>query len=188
MKITRRQPSPEDLAWCGSEHAPERAREVRRIGEASSVCGVRDRFAARELARSRLQAQPEHVRTQQRNSHGRGDEMEDPRLAFIYNEALRALQVQLAHFESLHARGATLVFAASFASSLLGGQAMANGLGAWDWLALGLLVGIGSLAVVILWPYYNIHFRFDVEELLSKYVDSASPRACRTCSATSRFS
>jgi hypothetical protein len=81
--------------------------------------------------------------------------MEDPRLAFIYNEALRALQVQLAHFESLHARGATLIFAASFASSLLGGQAMANGLGAWDWLALGLLVGIGSLAVVILWPYFN---------------------------------
>jgi hypothetical protein len=107
--------------------------------------------------------------------HGPDNEMEDPRLAFIYNEALRALQVQLAHFESLHARGATLIFAASFASSLLGGQAMANGLGAWDWLALGLLVGIGSLAVVILWPYYNIHFWFDVEELLSKYVDSARP-------------
>jgi hypothetical protein len=101
--------------------------------------------------------------------------IEDPRLAFIYAEALRSLQVQLAHLESLHARGATLIFAASFASSLLGGQALSDGLGAWDWLALGLLVGIGVLAVVILWPYYNVHFRFDVEELLRKYVDGPRP-------------
>jgi hypothetical protein len=101
--------------------------------------------------------------------------LDDARLAFIYAEALRSLQVQLAHLESLHARGGTLIFAASFASSLLGGQALSNGLGAWDWLALGLLGGIGGLAVVILWPYYNIHFRFDVEELLRKYVDV--PRA-----------
>jgi hypothetical protein len=101
--------------------------------------------------------------------------MDDPRLAFIYAEALRSLQVQLAHLESLHARGGTLIFAASFASSLLGGQALSNGLGAWDWLALSLLVGIGLLAVVILWPYYNVQFRFDVAELLGKYVDG--PRA-----------
>jgi len=96
---------------------------------------------------------------------------EDPRLAFIYAEALRSLQVQLGFLESLHARGATLIFAASFASSLLGGQALADGLGAWDWLALSLLVGIGLLAVVILWPSYDIHFRFDVQELLRHYID-----------------
>jgi hypothetical protein len=103
--------------------------------------------------------------------------IEDPRLAFIYAEALRSLQVQLAHLESLHARGGTLIFAASFASSLLGGQALSDGLGAWDWLALSLLVGIGVLVVVILWPYYNVHFRFDVAELLRKYVDGAAPAA-----------
>lgn len=101
--------------------------------------------------------------------------MEDPRLALIYTEALRSLQVQLGHFESLHARGGTLIFAASFASSLLGAQAMRDGIGGWDWLALSLLVGIGSLAVVILWPYYDVHFRFDVEELLGTYVDGARP-------------
>jgi hypothetical protein len=102
-------------------------------------------------------------------------DMEDPRLALIYTEALRSLQVQLGYFESLHARGGTLIFAASFASSLLGAQAMRDGIGAWDWLALALLVGIGSLAVAILWPYYDVHFRFDVEALLSKYVDGARP-------------
>jgi len=100
---------------------------------------------------------------------------EDPRLAFIYAEALRSLQVQLNNLESLHARGATLIFATSFASSLLGSQALANGLGAFDWLALTLLVGIALLATVILWPYYNVHFRFDVEELLGHYIDGPRP-------------
>jgi hypothetical protein len=100
---------------------------------------------------------------------------EDPRLAFIYGEALRALQVQLAYLESLHSRGGTLIFAASFASSLLGGQALSDGLGTWDWLALALLVGIGLLAVVILWPYNVVHFRFDVEELLRQYIDGPGP-------------
>jgi hypothetical protein len=100
---------------------------------------------------------------------------QDPRLALIYGEALRALQVQLAHWESLHARGGTLIFATSFASSLLGGQALSNGLGAWDWLGLVLLAGIGLLVVVILWPYYNVHFRFDVGELLRKYVEGPEP-------------
>jgi hypothetical protein len=100
---------------------------------------------------------------------------EDSRLAFIYGEALRSLQVQLGYLESLHTRGGTLIFAASFASSLLGGQALSDGLGAWDWLALTLLVGIGLLAVVILWPYYNVNFRFDVQELLRHYIDGPQP-------------
>src|SRR5215813_15032473 len=97
--------------------------------------------------------------------------VEDPRLAFIYGEALRSLQVQLGILESLHARGGTLIFAVSFASSLLGGQALKDGLGVWDWLALTLLAMIGLLAVVILWPDYSIHFRFDVEELIRRYAD-----------------
>jgi len=49
--------------------------------------------------------------------------MEDPdasRPALVYQEALRGLLQQQAAVESLHARAATLIFAASFASSLLG--------------------------------------------------------------------
>ena len=68
-------------------------------------------------------------------------------------------------------RAATLIFAASFASSLLGSQALADGLGAWDWVALGLLLAIGGLAVLLLWPYYNLTFRFDPEDLLARDVD-----------------
>ena len=77
---------------------------------------------------------------------------DDARAAFVYQEALRGLQVQQSGLQSLQARAATLIFAASFASSLLGSQALADGLNAWDWTALGLLFAIGALAVLVLWP------------------------------------
>jgi hypothetical protein len=100
---------------------------------------------------------------------------DDVRAAFVYQEALRGLLQQQAAVESLHARAATLIFAASFASSLLGARALTDGVGAWDWLALGLLLGIGGLAVLMLWPYYSLSFRFDPEDLLARYVDAAEP-------------
>jgi hypothetical protein len=77
--------------------------------------------------------------------------------------------------ESLHARAATLIFAASFASSLLGARALEDGVDTWDWIALSLLVAIGALAVFLLWPYYNLTFRFDPEELIARYVDVPEP-------------
>jgi hypothetical protein len=100
---------------------------------------------------------------------------DDSRAAFVYQEALRGLLQQQAAVESLHARAATLIFAASFVSSLLGARALEDGVGAWDWIALGLLVAIGCLAVFLLWPYYNFTFRFDPEALLARYVDVPEP-------------
>lgn len=100
---------------------------------------------------------------------------EESRAAFVYQEALRGLLQQQAAVESLHARAATLIFAASFASSLLGARALEDGVGVWDWIALGLLVAIGCLAVFLLWPYYNLTFRFYPEVLLARYVDVAEP-------------
>jgi hypothetical protein len=100
---------------------------------------------------------------------------EDPRIAFVYQEALRGLLQQQAAVESLHNRAATLVFAASFAGSLLGSRALADGLGAWDWTGMVLLLLIGALTVVLLWPYYELSFRFDPEGLLARYVDSDQP-------------
>jgi hypothetical protein len=104
--------------------------------------------------------------------HGIDD---DPRMAFIYQEALRGLQQQQAAVASLHNRAGTLIFAASFASSLLGSNALADGVNAWDWVALALLLCIGALAVLMLWPYYAFSFRFDPEELLRDYVESEHP-------------
>jgi hypothetical protein len=100
---------------------------------------------------------------------------DDTRSAFVYQEALRGLLQQQAAVESLHGRAATLIFAASFVSSLLGARALEDGVGAWDWTALGLLVAIGALAVLMLWPYYNLTFRFDPGELLARYVDVPEP-------------
>jgi hypothetical protein len=99
----------------------------------------------------------------------------DTRSAFVYQEALRGLLQQHAAVESLHARAATLIFAASFVSSLLGARALEDGVGTWDWTALALLVAIGGLAVFMLWPYYNLTFRFDPEDLLARYVDVSAP-------------
>jgi hypothetical protein len=108
-------------------------------------------------------------------SDGSSGADDDARSAFVYQEALRGLLQQQAAVESLHARAATLIFAASFASSLLGARALADGLSAWDWIALALLVALGALAVLMLWPYYNLTFRFDPEALLARYVDVPEP-------------
>jgi hypothetical protein len=97
---------------------------------------------------------------------------DDPRVALIYGEALRGLQQQQAGVESLHNRARTLIFAASFASFLLGSEALGDGLNAWDWIALFLPLAIGALAVPMLWPDYAFSFRFDPEELLREYVDN----------------
>jgi hypothetical protein len=61
-------------------------------------------------------------------------------------------------------------------SSLLGARALEDGVGAWDWIALALLVAIGALAVLLLWPYYNLTFRFDPEDPIARYVDVAEPK------------
>jgi hypothetical protein len=101
-----------------------------------------------------------------------GSRESDPRLAFIYSEALRGLVQQQALVEGLSNRAGSIIFATAFASSLLGGRALSDGVGTWDWIALALLFGIGALIVFMLWPYYNYTFRFDPKELLEKYVDS----------------
>ena len=113
-------------------------------------------------------------------SDGSPASSDDARAAFVYQEALRGLLQQQAAIQSLQARAATMIFAASFASSLLGARALADGVGAWDWLALGFLVAIGGLVAFLLWPYYNLTFRFDPEELLARYVDVPHPPSMTT--------
>jgi hypothetical protein len=100
---------------------------------------------------------------------------DDPRAAFAYQEALRGLTQQETLVGDLHLSAGTLIFATSFASSLLGSRALADGLQAWDWTGVGLLFAIGALAVVMLWPYYDFWSRFDVEELLNQYLDVEAP-------------
>jgi hypothetical protein len=102
-------------------------------------------------------------------------EADDPRIAFVYQEAVRGLVHQQGVVESLNTRAGNLIFTTAFATSLLGTRALSDGLGAWDWAALLLLFLVGALIVFILWPYYNYSFRFDPEELLATYVDRETP-------------
>jgi hypothetical protein len=108
--------------------------------------------------------------TRHASSAERGED--DPRLAFIYQEAVRGLVQQQQLVESFNTRAGNLIFATAFATSLLGGQALSDGLGVWDWIGVALLLSIGALLCLMLWPYYNYTFRFDPEELMQRYVDS----------------
>jgi hypothetical protein len=103
-------------------------------------------------------------------SHAEHDES-DSRLALIYQEAVRGLVQQQQLVESFNARAGNLIFATAFATSLLGGKAISDGLGMWDWIGVTLLLGIGVLLCFMLWPYYNYTFRFDPEDLLQRFVD-----------------
>ena len=98
----------------------------------------------------------------------------DPRIALIYQEALRGLVQQQDLVESFGTRAGSLIFATAFASSLLGGTALANGLGLWEWVALALLLAIGVLIALMLWPYYSYTFRLDPAELLREFGNGAA--------------
>jgi hypothetical protein len=103
------------------------------------------------------------------------DDADDPRLSFVYQEAVRGLTHQQGVVENLTTRAGNLIFATAFATSLLGTRALTDGVGFWDWAALLLLFLVGALTVFVLWPYYNYTFRFDPEELLAQYVDCETP-------------
>ena len=94
-----------------------------------------------------------------------------PRLAFIYSEAIRALSHQQSFLENMNSRAGSVIFATAFANSLLGGRALSDGLGGWDWIAATLLFVIGALIVFMLWPYHRYSFSFDPADLLRDYVD-----------------
>jgi hypothetical protein len=90
----------------------------------------------------------------------------------VYDESLRSLEAQRTLQESVRNRAGTLVFATALVTSLLGGQALADGLDGWDWPGLVLLLVIGVLAVVIVWPYRSAGFRSDVDDLVHRFVDA----------------
>lgn len=100
---------------------------------------------------------------------------DDPRLAFIYQESIRALNHQQTLVENMSSRAGSLIFATAFVNSLLGSRALSDGLGTWDWIAAALLFLIGALIVFMLWPYHRYSFRFDPDELLRQYVEGPRP-------------
>lgn len=105
-------------------------------------------------------------------------------LAFIYQEAVRGLVQQQQLVESFNSRAGNLIFATAFATSLLGGQALSDGLGVWDWIGVALLLSIGALLCFMLWPYYNYTFRFDPEVLMERYIGDSDNASLSTMHRT----
>lgn len=95
----------------------------------------------------------------------------DPRLAFVYAEAVRGLTQQQSLVDGMNARAGSLVFAAAFTNSLLGNRALSDGLGVFEWIAITTLFAIGGLVVFMVWPFAQYKFRFSPEMLLGQYVD-----------------
>jgi hypothetical protein len=60
---------------------------------------------------------------------------------------------------------------AAFVTSLFVSEALSNGVGLWDGVAVILLFGLGVLIAFMLWSYHRYRFRFDPAELLRLYVD-----------------
>jgi hypothetical protein len=71
----------------------------------------------------------------------------------VYNEAIRALDLQRGSFDALRARVGFLLSAATLATSFLGGLALrAHRPDVGSWVAIGLFGAFGALALRILWP------------------------------------
>jgi hypothetical protein len=99
------------------------------------------------------------------------DDDHDPRLAFVYAEAVRGLNQQQALVESMNMRAGSLIFAVAFVNSLLGNRALSDGLGVFDWFAMALLFTIGGLVACMVWPYDQYKFRFVPSNLLEQYAE-----------------
>jgi hypothetical protein len=103
------------------------------------------------------------------------DAEDDPRLSFVYAEAVRGLTQQQTLVEGMNMRAGSLIFATAFVNSLLGNRALSDGLGAFDWLAMAMLFTIGGLVVCMVWPYDQYKFRFAPSTLLNQYAEGKAP-------------
>jgi hypothetical protein len=72
--------------------------------------------------------------------------------AAVYEEALRALDLQRGALDSMRTRVGFLLSAATIATSFLGGLALRDSADAGGWVAIGLFAVFAVLALRVLWP------------------------------------
>ena len=81
------------------------------------------------------------------------DDQREKAFKIVYDEAIRALDLQRAGFESLRARIGLLVSAAAVSTSFLGGLALSSGRAdPGGWIAMTLFVAFGAVSLRLLWP------------------------------------
>jgi hypothetical protein len=102
---------------------------------------------------------------------------EDPRLRFVWEEALRAIERQEDNLTALHARAAAILSAASIAAGFLGNSALGEGQkfrGA-TWVGAIAFAVVGVLTAAMLLPRKGWKFRREPKDLLEHYVDHEQP-------------
>jgi hypothetical protein len=97
---------------------------------------------------------------------------QDARLELAYNEALRALERQQQTVREFGTRSGNLMYAAAIVAAFLGAITIDDGsVGAWNWIALGALAGVGVLHTIVLWPRWSWRFRFQPHDMVEEFVD-----------------
>jgi hypothetical protein len=102
----------------------------------------------------------------------KNDVREDPRIALVYEESVRAVVQQQNALDSLHTRAGLVLSAAAITSSLFASQVLRDGSpSCLTWNALAAFVIVGFSALYVLWPRHGWRFSNSVPKLLSVWVD-----------------
>lgn len=92
-----------------------------------------------------------------------------------YDEAARALSEQLTVIDNLRGRAGFLLSAAAITTSVLSGQALADGhSNAIAWLALADFVAAAAVSLAILWPR-RAEFSVNPSEIIRGYIEAGDP-------------
>lgn len=98
---------------------------------------------------------------------------EDPRLRFVWEEALRAIERQAASLDDVRGRAASLIGGASIAAGFLASTALADGqrFKGSTWVGCVAFAVVGLLCANVLRPRRNWKFHRSSKDLIRDYVD-----------------
>jgi hypothetical protein len=94
-----------------------------------------------------------------------------------YSEAASALRSQAEVLESYQARAATIVSAATIATSFLGTEAFKSGhiSSGWAWVAILCFAGVLGACCIVLWPRFGWEFSVYGEKVIDDSIESEKP-------------
>jgi hypothetical protein len=96
----------------------------------------------------------------------------DPRTELVYNESVRALQVQSSSLDDLRSRTGILLAALALTASFLGARALdVSGFTTWSWIAVGCFGGSGICCLLILFPWGEWHFTHDANKVIQEFME-----------------
>lgn len=106
-----------------------------------------------------------------------GDRTDDPRLRFVWEEGLRAVDRQANSLDEIRSRASALLAAASIAAAFLGSAALEGGraFGTAAWVGAISFALVGVETALVLRPQKDWKFHRSTTDLLRDYVDHELP-------------